>query len=301
MKPIVPYDDVLDADARGMMVAAVLQSMGVVRRHQQGRYTDILDTKRDGTLAALSADKESDKVGKEILRKIPGVIVHGEESGAEGESDIVLFLDGLDGSMPYAVGAGTSTVIAAAYCKSKKEVFYCLVGNPQTGQVWQAGAGLPATVGVFTQSGPTDMAPVTVSNGVLDGKSRVMIDSYPGFRRDGRVILSTGELDRLHSLIQARSGLLMLGSNGIHHALVANGGKGAVAAITTAIGGPWDVCPVLLVLQAGGEARAFAVETDGSLTEKNPLAVTEYDIVISGNSEATVATLVECLFTAKGR
>src|SRR3989338_9105348 len=90
--------------ARGMMIRAVQESMGVVASHQKRCLTDVLGKKTDGTLSTLSADKESDTAGKAILRQIKGVAIHGEESGTEGESDIVLFLDGLDGSMPFAVG-----------------------------------------------------------------------------------------------------------------------------------------------------------------------------------------------------
>jgi len=75
--------------------------------------------------------------------------------------------------------------------------------------------------------------------------------------------------------------------------------------ITTAIGGPWDVCGVKLVLNAGGAARAFAVfeervETTGHppalvLEPRNPLDVMSYDILVCGNSCETVDSLVECL------
>ena len=180
----IPYEDSFSQNARGMMVAAVLASMKVVKKHQCHRFTDVLGTKVDGTLAATPADKESDWAGKAVLRKIPNVIGHGEETGAEGSGTVRVYLDGLDGSMPYAVGASTSTIIAAAYSEKKNEVFFCLVGEPQSGRIWQASLGTPTCVAVFPVDGsdPTEMAPVKVTNGGPDFKSRVLIDSYPSFK-----------------------------------------------------------------------------------------------------------------------
>jgi fructose-1,6-bisphosphatase/inositol monophosphatase family enzyme len=270
--------------------------------------TNAVEVKSDSTIVT-PADRASEKVGKEILRKIsalyPSVSVHGEESGVEGrgDGDIVIYLDPLDGSMPYAVGSGTSTVIVAVSDKKTGKVLYCFVGEPQSGKVWRAANGGSCESAYFEYGVSIvfqNMAWVqsTAYQGVLDGKSRVFIDSYPGFTKGGRVILRTEQLNALHARIQEKSGMLMLGSNGLHHALVANGGNGAVGAITTAIGGPWDVCPVLLVLSAGGFARAFTQTPEG-LAERDPLCVAEYDIVISGNTEETVNTLTGYLLSVQ--
>ncbi len=269
------------------MLVALYASMRVVRTYQRTNCIGV-ETKLDSTIVT-SADRASDEAGKNKLRKIQNVAIHGEESGVEGEGDIVIYLDPLDGSMPYTMGAMTSTVITAAVERKSGKVLYCLVGDPSSERVWSAEIG-----GVCESSFMS--RPVHVCDGVLDRKSRVFIDSYPGFTKNGRTILSTAQLNALHTCIQEKSGMLMLGSNGLHHALVANGGKGAVGAITTAIGGPWDVCPVLLVLAAGGFARAFAQTTEG-LVEKNPLCVASYDIVITGNTEGTVNTLAEYLLS----
>lgn len=272
---------VIDNMIKTHMLMALYASTRVVRTYQRTNCVGV-ETKSDSTIVT-SADRASDEAGKIQLRKIPGVTIHGEESGVEGEGDILIYLDPLDGSMPYAAGAMTSTVIVAAVEKKSGKVLCCLVGDPSSERVWSAETG-----GVCEASFAA--VPVRVCDGVLDRKSRVFIDSYPGFTKNGRMILSTSQLNALHARIQEKSGMLMLGSNGLHHALVANGGKGAVGAITTAIGGPWDVCPVLLVLAAGGFARAFE-QTEKGLVEKNPLCVAAYDIVITGNSKETVDTL----------
>ena len=133
-------------------------------------------------------------------------------------------------------------------------------------------------------------------------KTRVFVDSYPTFKRDGgRVIMSTSELNRLHANIQERTGILVLGSNGEHHALVANGGSAAVGSVTTAIGGWWDVCGVLPVICAGGVAMGLRVEANGELTECNALDVMSYDILVTANSPETLAFLVNAVRNAKAK
>ena len=289
------------------MLHALFVCMTVVRRHQIDRmFTPVAVMGKSDSTIVTTADKESDRAGKDLLGSIPGIIVHGEESGATGRGEIIVYLDGLDGSMPFAIGVGTSTVIVAAVKKATGEVIYCMVGEPQTGRVWRAGrdgccesAVLDGATAFMSPRGQ-GWREVHVCDDVLAShKSRVLVDSYPGFTKDKRTILSIPQLDRLHDLIQGQAGLLMLGSNGMHHALIANGGKGAVGAITTAIGGPWDVCPVLLVMAAGGFARAFSVILDATgrrtLEERNPHIVASYDIVISGNTQDTVDTLVDLL------
>jgi fructose-1,6-bisphosphatase/inositol monophosphatase family enzyme len=287
------------------MDEALIASMREVRLGQRNRgiLHESVGVKNDTTIIT-TADKDSDAAGKAVLIKIPGIRVHGEESGADGSNEIgiTLYLDGLDGSMPFAIGAGTSTVIVAATDKTGR-VIHCLVGEPSSARVWAGGIDEPTKMwyvdGIY--GGEEDLCRrVHVGDAPLSGKTRVLIDSYPGFTRGGRTILTTAELDKLHAKIQSVSGLMMLGSNGMHHALVASGGgKSQPAAITTAIGGPWDVAPVLLVLQAGGSARAFHVSDEtGKLEERDPLQIADYDIVVSGNKGA-VETLSKMLLSLR--
>lgn len=298
-------------DIKNGMLRGLVASMTMVNDFQRGDVSDewYFYQKDDQTLVT-PADIASDRYGKQILHKIPGVLFHGEESGISGshETGITVYLDGLDGSMPFAIGARTSTVIVSATDKVGK-VVYCLVGDPSNGRIWRAGTDQPTEAGVsltfpiwkkeeWVRNTETHWAKCEVKDTELSGKTRVLIDSYPGFTRGGRVILSIEELNSLHSKIQAVSGLMMLGSNGMHHALVANGAKSQPAAITTAIGGPWDVAPVLLVISAGGEARAFHVTDDGKFEERDPLMIASYDIVVSGNRRA-VDTLSEMILSLR--
>lgn len=298
----------LSSQAQALMLRAALVSMGVVQAHQFAPYkgqemVSLAGMKTDGTLAALPPDRESDAAGKQVLLQIgdENIAIHGEESGlVNAGRRFTIYLDGLDGSMAFAGGASTSTVIVAAYDNLLRKVVYCIVGEPMTGRVWIASEGEPTITHCFGRAISDSEVICRVADGDLNPKVRVLLDSYPGFKRGNKVPLSTAALDKLHSLIQREAGLLMMGSNGLHHALVANGGKSVLGAVTTAIGGPWDVCPVLLVLQAGGTARAFRVSEDSLLlTECNPLAVAEYDILVTGNSRATVDTLAKFIHEAR--
>lgn len=274
---------------------------------------EMAEIKADTTIVT-PVDKKSEAIGKIELRDIPGTMLHGEETGESGDkdADIVIYFDPLDGSRPFAVGANTSTVIAAAYDKKKKKVIRCVVGDPIGGRIWEAEGKTKLQVTFITTDGAKEATEERkVWNGDLSAKSVVFLDSYPGFKRNGKTILSIPELAKLHEVLTfggykkaecqepwALTATLMLGSNGMHHALVANGGEFCAGAITTAIGGPWDVCPVLLVLAAGGAAKAFSVD-NGNLVEKDPLDVTSYDVLITGNSQKTVDQLVLALKMAR--
>lgn len=274
------------------MLQALMTSMPVVRRYQN-MIIGAVEKKADGSIVT-SVDKASEAAGKEVLRKIPRITIHGEETGVEGAGDITVYLDPLDGTVPFAIGSTTSTVIVAAVENTTGAVICCFVGVPISGMMVGAEIGKACQIPIvdYNEGVIREWLAVKTFKGALDRKSRVFVDSCPGFTKSGRTIMSTDELNQLHATIQEKSGILALGSNGLHHALVAKGGHGAVGAITTAIGGPWDVCPVLLVLAAGGAARAFSRMNDGTLKSRDPLIVGSYDILITANSEDTVRELM---------
>ena len=90
----------------------------------------------------------------------------------------------------------------------------------------------------------------------------------------------------------------MTGSNGLHHALVAQGNDKMAGAVTSAIGGPHDVCGVKLVLDAGGYARAFQIIESREFVEKPAEAIEDYDILVLGNNQDTVDELCESFFSS---
>jgi len=283
------------------MLNAVVASMKVVRQKQGGGIK--AEVKRDKSLLTAT-DKESESAGvAALLESLSGEIgIQAEERGKVRAGNGKVLFDPLDGTKPFVIGALTSTVIAAFYDETKKQVTACVVGEPASGRVWVAEAEKGAHMRKFDfateQLGPE--VPVRVAPQLpLQSGATVFLDLYPGFTRKDCRVFSNEESAKLFAALFGKYGVTMLGSNGIHHALVANGAEGVAGAITTAIGGPWDVAPALLVLLAGGFARAFSVESDGSLKEQDPLDVFSYHFLVTGNTKETVDELSAALLSVR--
>ena len=275
---------------------ALKKSMEVVRRSQLVGTQYLKNSeKNDGTIVSIT-DKKSGQAGRDILKKIPGVKIRDEEGQLTGKGDLIIYLDPVDGTRPLTIGAVTSTVIIAVYEEETKKVIACFVGEPISGRVWYATKYTKTILILPTQKRART---VKVWNGTLSNKSGIFADFYPGFKKEGKVVFTNEELTLLQGQLNNFTGTVMFGSNGAHHALVANGGQYAAGAITTAIGGAWDVCPVLLVLQAGGYAAAFSVDENGKLIEEGPLKVANYDILVTANNEETLKALVNAVKYSK--
>lgn len=293
------------------MISALEASMNSVKFSYQdvSNATHFKVVKPDSTLLAL-ADIASERAG---LNWLSDIAVHAEESGklplakgsilAGGGKYTVLF-DPLDGTRPFVCGAPTSTVIIGLYDNTIKQVVGCFVGIPANQYFWQAMEGSKnlkaGTSFCFAHFLPLvdgyHQFPRHVWKGSLNPKSTVYLDLYPGFTRVGCKTLSVEEQSKLFNGIHGKvSAVSMMGSNGLHHALVANGGEGVAGAITTALGGPWDVAPVALVLASGGAARAFSRGDDGVWVDRDPRDVYSYDFLVTGNSLYTVETLSQIL------
>lgn len=294
----------IDSNILLAMQEALQASMSVVRT-AQARRGDRFDLenndKLDGT-TVTKVDKRSERIGGKFLMDLS---VHAEEGGfKKGAVDLknaryqVLF-DPLDGTRPFINGAPTSTVILGLFDKELQQVVACFVGEPCSQGFWKLKDNVTHACH-FVEAGtsfPVEVSrPCSVWQGDLSLKSTVYLDLYPGFTRKGCKALSVEEQSRLFSSIHGTvSAVSMMGSNGLHHALVANGGEGVIGAITTAIGGPWDVAPVILVLMAGGAACAFSRTEEGEWFKRDPLDVYSYDFLVTGNSVETVETLSQIL------
>jgi hypothetical protein len=74
-------------------------------------------------------------------------------------------------------------------------------------------------------------------------------------------------------------------------------GDGPIAAsVTLAVGGPWDLLGVLLVLNGGGVAQGYRVVRDEQnrfvgLQRVDPLDILRYDVLITANNADTLATV----------
>lgn len=263
------------------LYAAVFASMEKVA---QGQWRDRLSTeKSDGTLVT-AIDLESEAAAMLYLQEI-GLDIWPEEVGHSGDfkTDEVILYDPLDGTAPFTNGAMSSTVSAAIYDHKRKVVTACVVGEPVSGRVWCAVSGSGVwrmdSRHCFVDDVLKSALVRKVSASVMSPKSTVYLDLSPGFKKgNGYPDIPSEVWGQFFPKVFSCSRVNMFGTNCGHHALVANGDEGAVGAVTTALGGPWDVAPVMLVLEAGGQARAFSTK-DGQLTEVSPLAVSDYNLV----------------------
>lgn len=277
------------------LIKAVVASMTVVKSAQKEIHTGAL--KSDGT-SASQAYLASEAAGIKIL-KLTGLDIWAEEGGLGTihETDEVILFDPLDGTRPFLTGAISSTVIAATYDLKKKRVTRCVVGEPVSGRIWFATQGGGTWVfytsdKISLENTIAEAKQCKVWDGSLHNKSTMFLDLYPGFQKEGYPAISDALWGRFFQELFGRTtAISMFGSNGLHHALVANGAEGVAGAITTAMGGPWDVAPVLLTLEAGGSAQAFKINTQGFLEKKHALDVLDYNLVISANNTETLEEL----------
>jgi fructose-1,6-bisphosphatase/inositol monophosphatase family enzyme len=251
----------------------------------------------DGTLVT-EADHASERAALAILRReFPDVPILREEGGlSDGNEDWIIWIDPLDGTSAFTLRMPTSTVIIAAYHLAEKRLLATVVGEPAYERIWCAGENGPCQfVPLLGNSSPCH-----VWQGDLSLKSTVFVDISHSFRRKTaggvtKELLSVQGVQHLFTALIPQTKVLLPGSNGLNHALVANGGQNAAGAITTAMGGPWDVAGVLLVVRAGGACRAFNLEPSRSLTEVDPLDPLAYDFLVCGNNQTTAGVLVDAL------
>ncbi len=282
-----------DPATQNTLIEAVKTGMEVVRQNQGGHLPQDAEIKENETLVTI-VDSQAEERASALLRRVFGeeVRLSREEGGKSGRGKVEILMDMLDGTRAFTNGMMSSTVILAPYDHEKKEVVGCVIGEPVSGRIWSTFGNEPTRL---------NGREVRVWEGKLDEQSTVFLDVSHGFARDKRQILTDKQVAALFAKLGPRMKLFLPGSNGLIQALVANGGQKVAASITTAIGGPWDVCGVKLVLNAGGVARAFSVVDYPDmfvpliLEERNPLDVMSYDILVCGNNQETVNTLVEAL------
>lgn len=276
-------------------VDAVIAGMEVVRCfHLRDKLIGEASIKKADDTFLTVADRECGEMLRSYVRHyFPGVRSDIEDVGKSAdESKVTLYVDPVDGTLPFTVGLPTSTVILGAYDTEAKKVLACCIGEPASGRLWWSnpdGQCYGATWD-FTLKHLRNERQFTVWPGDLSANTAVLLDHPQGFKRSGRQILSNEQAGQLMvSLAQYR--LLMTGSNGLHQAVLAQGNDKMAGAITSAIGGPQDVCGVRLVLNAGGVAKAFCVTDDRKLVEVSSEAIEHYDILVLGNTPATVERL----------
>lgn len=288
----------------GSLMAAY-NAMGVIHCSFPERDTLNVEIKEfDKTLVTL-LDKKSEAAADPVLRKrFPGVSILREEGGlSAGDADWIIWIDALDGTSARVLDLPTSTVIIAAYSFAQKRLKGVTIGEPAYMRIWQATEDQPCTLGNFENGPVAKHRPCRTWEGELSLQASVFIDVSHHFLRktassEQKQILQSHNLQALFTSLIPLAKIQIPGSNGLTHALVANGGAYAAGAITTAMGGPWDAAGVLLVTQAGGACRAFNIEEDRKLREADPLDPLDYDLLVSGNNQRTTDVLAGLLAKA---
>lgn len=284
-------------------VYAVVGGMEVVRAYQLHDKTigEASLKKADDTFLTV-ADRECGEVLRAHVRQhFAGVRSNIEDVGVSADaSKVTIYGDPVDGTLPFTVGLPTSTVILGAYDTEAKQALACTIGEPASGRLWYTRGGKTyAATWDFTTKQLRNERQANVWQGALSGNTAVYLDNPQGFKRSGRQILTNEQVGTLLVKL-AKYRLLMAGSNGLHQAVLSQGNDKMAGAITTAIGGPQDVCGVRLVLDAGGAAKAFHMTDDRKLAEESPHAIEDYDILVVGNKPATVDELSSVLLSLLG-
>jgi fructose-1,6-bisphosphatase/inositol monophosphatase family enzyme len=278
--------EVLENALRGVQA-----SMAIVKNAQGKTLLESdMESKDDNTIVT-AVDRASISAALPYLKanNIPLVSEDGEQS--DEIAQYRQFFDPLDGTSPFASGLMTSTVIWGLYDVSRRQIVSSIVGEPVSGRIW------------FTENGETKLFWVNkneekittqVNKDMLSKKSMLLLDKSHGFKRFGKTIFTDKQLGQLFSKLNTIGSIAIPGSNGLIHALVANGATGVLGSISTALGGPWDACGVLLVINAGGHVKAFTV-AQGKLEEKDPLDVESYDCLITANTEENLKNIADSL------
>lgn len=289
-------------------VKAILASMTLVHPFilSLKKYGDIEVKKHDDSLVTL-VDSASENIAIPMLQTaFPDIPIICEESGVTLEnpsSTWEIWMDGIDGTNAFTLGSATPTIIICAYDRQKKQLVGCIVGEPSTGRVWSACAGFGCRLDVFQISNYTNPYLLKTNmcrvwDGDFAGKT-VFIDVSHGFTRgkgdNKRQILTDININALSKNLQNKKiKVLILGSNGLNHALVANGNPGMIGCITTAMGGPWDT-PTLLGIEAGGYGCGIKINNDRTLSKAGILNPLSYDIAIVAGNQTALDFLSNCV------
>lgn len=283
---------------REEMTKAVARGMWVVRKYQLlGPFDLDVRIKPGDKTFVTQVDKESEKAIMSVLRQLQGIRFRTEEGGISGQGNRKMDIDPLDGTRSLIHGM-TNSVVITALLNTRERLTICVIGEPITGRIWTAEKNGGCRLGMYDYrfKDVRYMGKTKVWQGKMSRQTTVLLDTSCGFTRsrDNKQILTDGQLRRFLSNMVGSSHFMITGSNGSNQALVANGGNKVVGCITTAPGGYWDVAGALLILEAGGSARAFTIVNGRKLQEEDPLKPT-YDILIGGNNIKTVNTLTSML------
>lgn len=205
----------------------------------------------------------------------------------------IFLVDPLDGTRPFSIGAQTSTAIISLVNPANKQIVAAVICELATGRIMSSCGDRPR----LSWNGAESFC--SVSPQTLSVQSSLFLDYARGFARNAQQVTSASQSSKLLLGLNELGHLSMLGSNGLHHLMVAAGRAGAVGGITMAVGGPWDLGGAFLILKAGGHCKALLFRGgDCVKSDCNPLNPFEYNVLIYGNSSQTVQAIYEKLEAA---
>jgi fructose-1,6-bisphosphatase/inositol monophosphatase family enzyme len=288
------------------LIGDVIPQMKRIRRDVLTGPTTIGVKPEDGSLVT-DTDREVELELRASAARF-GIAYFGEEFGfvaATRNGRYVLIVDPVDGTRPRSnLDLGGSTVIAYVYDKIDARIVFSIIGRPGTGELLLAMDGVTR---LFVCDYKTDTVEFVRECAVwlYDEKitrPTVYVDNPNAFTRRGEQMLTEDGLDLLDSRLRKLSlTKFTIGSNGLHHMLVALGGVVA-GAITTSIGGIQDLGGILVVENAGGCVRAFRLSDTRTLIEVSPhsylLMEGGYDFVVFAIDYNRCTILVEELRAA---
>jgi hypothetical protein len=229
-----------------------------------------IQLKDDETIASLADHLSQEEMRWAFLGRNSGFSLFGEEGvqlyGPDGSlaamaaSGKGAFGDPLDGSRLPLYGFKDSTVICSVHDFRRQQQTAAAVGYPVSGEVFYADRGKTWKILLSTRcwKPKRGMRPVRcrVGHGQTGGKAAILIEHSAPFTRtdhwtgEKRLILDDEAMDVLCSELRKLGLLVIHGSNGSNQVAVASG-LDVIGQITTAVGGPWDLVP-LIIVNAGG-------------------------------------------------
>lgn len=289
---------------------ALSASSHYIRNAQLNQGAQDVQLKEDKSIVTPT-DKGSEAIARPIIQQAyPTALLNQEESGITGTtgSDIILFVDPLDGSIPFSLGNLSSTVLLSAYDKTTARFIASATMEPASGRFWFSAKDEGAWFSRFDYATGSWSEPrqLHVGEAILNG-GFVLIDYAQKFSRKNAqgiqvpMLTSDGRRDLTRLIEKAGGREASYGTNGGHYAQLAMGPSKLAATVTSALGGPWDIGGLLHVEEAGGITGTYAVETDGNHRKLSLLpthCVEKADFAIGATTPATLKALETILYQA---
>ncbi len=235
------------------------ESLGAVRKQDNSVQT--------------KADKESEEVVVGVLqRDFPECSIYAEEGGEDrrGDARFQILVDPLDGTSNYYRGReGFGVCVALVDYEQDRQVVFVSSYEPASRRLWTAARGQGCVLEVVDSGRAAVRA--RVSDRAPEGGD-ICFDASTSPRN----VFDSVECKAMivQKAIPLYKRFRMLGSNVLAHALVAGGNF--EAAVTDAVGGPFDIAGHLLVEEAGGRATNL---------HGQPVNVFDDQIVITSNGK----------------